>query len=93
MDMRMTESAAWMVGLMAFLVLMTGAVLVAVRIYGGRAAHDDHPHDPVAVQRALVARIAQPAVAAVAAAPAAAAPSALQRGGDAVEDVGLRDDQ
>lgn len=81
MDMRMTESVAWMVGLMAFLALLIIAVLVAVHVYGARAAHSDHPHAPAAVRRALLAAGASPEKLAV------------ERGGDAVKDVGLGDDK
>lgn len=83
MDMRMTESAAWMVGLMAFFVVVTAAILVAVRVYGGRAAHSDHPHPPDAERHALEAAATAPA-------PALLAPEGR---GDAVEDVGLRHDE
>ena len=67
MDMRMTESAAWMIGLMGFLVVLVAAVRDAL----------------------TAARVApKPALAGT-----AATPSALERGGDPVEDVGLRHDQ
>ena len=93
MDMRMTESAAWMVGLMGFLVVVTAAILIGVRVYGGRAAHSDHPHPPEAERRALEAAATAP-VPAVGAAPGAAPErSVVQRRGDAVEDVGLRHHQ
>lgn len=90
MDMRMTESAAWMIGLMGFLVVLVAAVLVAMRVFGARAAEGDHPHHPAAVRDALTAAQVAPKRAL---AGTAATPSALERGGDPVEDVGLRHHQ
>lgn len=76
----MTESVAWMAGPMGFLAPSVVALLVTVNVYGTKASHRDHPHAPAAVRRALVEAAAGPAL-----------PSVAQRGGDAVEDVGLAD--
>ena len=36
-------SAGLMIALMAFLVVLIGGVLIAVRVYGGHQVKDDHP--------------------------------------------------
>ncbi len=38
-----THSAGLVIGLMAFLVVVIGGVLIAVRVYGGHQVMDDHP--------------------------------------------------
>ncbi len=41
--MSMMYSAGLMFGLMAFLIVLIGGILIAVRLYGGHEVRDDHP--------------------------------------------------
>ena len=77
-DMTMMQSAAFLMGMMSFLVLLVGGVLVAFRILGAREYRHNHPasNGPASAP-----------------APASASASIEQRGRDAVQDVVLGDHQ